>query len=290
VQVEDEAVEEAVVQVRRILEDQLIAEGHVGYANDRSLRTPSRETWMRDIPLVDTFNLRDLGGYPTLDGRRVRWRRLFRGAGLHRLSGADLETVRALGIATAIDLRTDGEVKATGTYPVGPLPATFHHLPMIERIWDLDDLDADAAPHDYLLARYRDMLDEGAPTISAIMDILTRPDALPAAFYCAAGKDRTGVLAALVLDTLGVEPASIVADYHLSKERVERIRARALAASGVRASAMVAQPPAFMQAPAEAMELLLAWIREAHGSTPAYLASIGVAPATIDALRTALLE
>jgi protein-tyrosine phosphatase len=244
---------------------------------------------MRDIALVDTFNLRDLGGYPTADGRHVRWRRLFRGAGLQRLDGDDLEMVRALGIVTAIDLRTDGEVEATGTYPIGRLPATFHHLPMIERVWDLDGLDPDAPAHDYLVGRYRDMLAEGAPAIATIMDLLTRPGALPAVFYCAAGKDRTGVLAALVLGALGVEPAAIVADYHLSKERVERIRARAVAASGAGASAMVAQPPAFMQAPAETMQLLLAWIDEVHGSTPGYLASIGVAPATVDALRAALL-
>jgi protein-tyrosine phosphatase len=243
---------------------------------------------MRDIALVDTFNLRDLGGYLTVDGHRVRWRRLFRGAGLQRLDGEDLETVRALGVVTAIDLRTDGEVRATGTYPFASLAATFHHLPMIERIWDLTEAE-EVEPHEYLLARYRDMLAEGTPTVATVMDILARRDALPAVFYCAAGKDRTGVLAALLLDALGVEPKAIVADYHLSKERVERIRARALATRG-EASTMVAQPPAFMQAPAAAMELLLAWIREAHGSTPEYLASIGVAPDTLDALRGALLE
>lgn len=242
---------------------------------------------MRDIDLVDIYNLRDLGGYPTVDGRTVAWRRLFRGAGLQRLAGDDLEVVRALGIATAIDLRTDGEVQATGTYPFAPLAATFHHLPMIDEIWDLAEADG-AEPHDYLLARYRDMLQEGAPAIAEVMDILARPGALPAVFYCAAGKDRTGVLAALVLGAVGVEPEAIVADYHLSKERVERIRARALAARG-EATAMVAQPPAFMQAPAAAMELLLAWIGEAHGSTPDYLRTIGVAEATVAALRSQLL-
>lgn len=245
---------------------------------------------MRDIALVDTFNLRDLGGYATEDGRTVRWRRLFRGAGLQRLAGADLETVRALGIVTAIDLRTDGEVRATGTFPFGPLAATFHHLPMIERIWDLSELDPDAAPHDFLVSRYRDMLDEGAPTIATALELLARPGALPGAFYCAAGKDRTGVLAALVLGALGVPDEAIVADYHLSKERVERIRARALETRGAGASAMVAQPPAFMQAPAEAMEGLLGWIREAHGSPRSYLVAIGVGDATLDALRDALLE
>lgn len=241
----------------------------------------------RDIELADTFNLRDLGGYPTVDGHRVRWRRLFRGAGLQRLTGADVEIVRALGLVTAIDLRTAGELEARGRYP---LPVVFHHLPMIDAIWDLTDLDPDEAPERYLVARYREMLVDGSATIAAIVRILSRAESLPAVFYCAAGKDRTGVLAALVLDALGVEPANIVADYHLSKERVERIRARALAGAGDVPSAMLDQPPAFMQAPAGAMELLLASIREDHGSTPAYLEGIGVSRKTIAALADNLLE
>jgi protein-tyrosine phosphatase len=238
----------------------------------------------RDIPLVDTFNLRDLGGYPTADGQRVRWRRLFRGAGLQRLSGADVERVRELGLVTAIDLRTTGELEARGGYPVEALPVTLHHLPMIDAIWDLTDLDPDEAPERYLVARYREMLDEGRAAIAESVRILSREENLPAVFYCAAGKDRTGVLAGLVLDALGVEAKSIVADYHLSKERLERIRARAGAGS------MVDQPPAFMQAPEGAMELLLRWIREDHGSTAAYLHDIGVAGDTITALKNNLLE
>jgi protein-tyrosine phosphatase len=240
----------------------------------------------RDIPLADTYNLRDLGGYPTADGHRVRWRRLFRGAGLQRLAGADVEMVRNLGLVTAIDLRTAGELEARGRYPVELLPVRFHHMPMIEAIWDLTDLDPDQPPERYLVARYREMLAEGASAIAEIVRILSRAENLPAVFYCAAGKDRTGVLAALVLDALGVEAESIVADYHLSKERVERIRARA----GATAGAMVDQPPAFMQAPAGAMELLLDWMRAEHGSTAAYLEGIGVAGETLAALADNLLE
>jgi protein-tyrosine phosphatase len=246
---------------------------------------------VRDVELVDTFNLRDLGGYRTLDGRRVRWRRLFRGAGLQRLSGADVETVRDLGLATAIDLRTAGELESSGRYPIDVLPLTYHHLPMIATIWDLNHLDPDETPEAYLVSRYREMLDEGAPAIVAAVRILSQEENLPAVFYCAAGKDRTGVLAGVLLDALGVEPEQIVADYHLSKERVDRIRARAAArGGGDRPSAMLDQPPAFMQAPAEAMRLLLAWIREAHGSTAGYLATTGIEQATIAALAANLLE
>jgi protein-tyrosine phosphatase len=134
------------------------------------------------------------------------------------------------------------------------------------------------------------MLEEGAPTIAAIMAILTAPDALPAAFYCRAGKDRTGVLAALVLDALAVEPSAIVADYHLSREHVQRLRERAVSVSGEHTSSMIDQPPEFMQAPAEAMELLLCWIRTTYGSTPGYLAAIGVSNETVQTLRARLLD
>jgi protein-tyrosine phosphatase len=237
----------------------------------------------RDIALMNTYNLRDLGGYPTVDGRQVRWRRLFRGAGLQRLSGDDLEVVRELGLATVIDLRTDGELEATGGYA---LPATFHHLPMLTTIWDLTGVDPTAPADAYLASRYVEMLDEGAATIAATMRILSRPESFPAAFYCAAGKDRTGVLAALVLDAIGVELDHIVADYHLSKERVERIRARAAAASG----AMLVQPPPFMQAPAGAMRLLLESIREEYESTRAYLEHLDVDRDVVDAIAANLLE
>lgn len=250
---------------------------------------PAIEAATRDIDLLDTFNLRDLGGYRTEDGRRVRWRTLFRGAALHRLSGGDLEIVRGLGLRTAIDLRTGGELDAHGGYPVSALPARFHHLPMIERVWDLDAARVDAmAPERFLVDRYRDMLDEGAGTIATAVELFGRPENLPAVFYCAAGKDRTGVLAALVLDAVGVRPADIVADYHLSKERVERIRARAAASSP--ASAMDRQPPAFMQAPAEAMTLLIERIHAEFGGSAAYMRGIGVPAPAIAALADALTE
>jgi protein-tyrosine phosphatase len=247
----------------------------------------------RDIDLNDTYNLRDLGGYVTRDGRRVRWRRLFRGAGLHRLSGEDVARVRALGLRTAIDLRTAQELVDRGAFPVADVPATAHHLPMIPRLWDHRPLLDGESPEAYLLARYREMFDEGRPAIVGSLELLSRPASYPAAFYCAAGKDRTGVLAALILGALGVDDEQIVADYHLSKERVERIVARARAraqADPDLVSPMVAQPAALMAAPPEAMRLLLAWVAEEHGSVAGSLRRLGVTDATIAGLRRSLLE
>jgi protein-tyrosine phosphatase len=245
----------------------------------------------RDVELVDVYNLRDLGGYATGDGRRTRWRTLFRGAGLHRLGGEDLEAVRALGLRTVVDLRTAEELAAVGAYPTAQLPAAFHHLPMITSQWDHSGIDDSAPPELYLVERYREMFDVGRATIAATVTLLADPGALPAVFYCAAGKDRTGVLAAVILAAIGVREQDIVADYHLSKARVERIVARARAAGDREAaSPMLAQPPTVMAAPPAAMQLLLAALREEHGSAAGYLRDAGVGAATLAAVADNLLE
>lgn len=244
----------------------------------------------RDIALHAVFNLRDLGGYPTGDGRRTRWRRLLRGAGLHRLEDRDLETVRALGLRTAIDLRTAGELQESGGYP-SVLEADVRALPMVRATWGTGDIDPDEPAEHYLLRRYVEMLDEGRDTIRDVLGLLARPEAYPATFYCAAGKDRTGVLAGVLLDAIGVLPEHTIADYALSMERVARIVERARAAGHTEAeSSMVSQPAAVMAAPAEAMRLLLDHLREEHGSTRGYLAGIGVDGATVDAVAEQLLE
>ena len=85
----------------------------------------------RLVPLSGAFNFRDLGGYPTADGRVTRWGTLFRSDTLHELTVADVDLLRSLGLATIIDLRTSRELERTGRGPLGPragrLPAPVGH-------------------------------------------------------------------------------------------------------------------------------------------------------------------
>jgi protein-tyrosine phosphatase len=241
----------------------------------------------RDIALRDTFNLRDIGGYPTADGRRVRWRTVLRGAGLHRLRGEDGERVAALGLRTAIDLRTPAEHAGAGGVPAA-IGAETVHLPLIAQTWPQPLPAAGDASLAFLLARYEEMLVEGGPSIAAALRILARPERVPAVFFCAAGKDRTGVLAAVLLALLGVDDDDVAADYHLSRDQVARIMARRRARRGL--DPMIDQPDVMLDAPPGAITGLLAGIRERHGSIERYAAEIGVGAETVAGLRAALLE
>ena len=229
------------------------------------------------------FNLRDLGGYEGAGGRTVKWRMLFRGDGVHRL---EPEVFTELGIRTVLDLRTHGEIEERGR---AEGEHDWHHLPMLKTIWERSSFTEDMSAERFLADRYLVMLDEGAESLVAILGLLADPDRLPAVFHCAAGKDRTGVVAAVVLALLGVDDDVIAHDYGLSRLGMDRMVEYIRVTYPDRYDAMSDQPSAFMQAPEAAMRLFLADVEAAYGSLPAYVSSLGVDGSTIDRLRTNLL-
>jgi protein-tyrosine phosphatase len=246
----------------------------------------------RVVAFESAFNVRDLGGYPTVDGRTVRWRTLYRADALHRITDDEVALLGQRGVRTALDLRSDAEVER-GQLPAERLGLTLHHLPVLGGGWAIGDLDLDGEPGEVLSALYVGMLDVGAPALRQALEILATDDALPALFHCSAGKDRTGVLAAIVLTLLGVQREVIVADYALTGRSMERM----LAAVRERRSAspdwtetLQEQPSVFVTAPAEAMQGFLDRVDALHGGVEGYVRSIGVEPEVAERLRHALLE
>jgi protein-tyrosine phosphatase len=242
----------------------------------------------RLIALEAVHNFRDLGGYTTTDGRVTRWQMLYRADGLHRLTGADVAALRQLGLRTVVDLRTDKELDERGTFPVDAYPVTFHHLPVIDVTWDPNTGDdADAA--EFLFRQYESMLAYGEPLFAKAFHLLGLPGALPAVFHCAAGKDRTGILAALILSSLGV-PADVVAeDYGLSRAAMVRMRAWATEHNPELAAAWDKAASSHLAAEPEAMAKLLTTLTERHGSVREYVVSLGVSNALLVHLESALL-
>jgi protein-tyrosine phosphatase len=244
----------------------------------------------RHIDLETCFNFRDLGGYRTVDGRTVRWRHLYRADGIYRLSEADLDIVNALGVATVIDLRTVDEVNERGRFTPGTEgPANWHHLPVFDVMpdWSVFDDEPDAG---FVVRRYREMLVSGNEQFAEALRIVADPRSQPAVFHCAAGKDRTGILAALVLSLLGVPDGDVVADYALSTTAIARM-IEWVTATDPEGAARWGQsvPPIMLTADPPTMEALLAGLRSDFGSIEAFVESLGVARATIDSLRESLL-
>jgi protein-tyrosine phosphatase len=176
----------------------------------------------RLLPLVGAFNFRDLGGYRVVDGRETRWGTLFRSDSLHELTDADLLTLRELGLSCVIDLRTPAELERTGRGPLAGEAIRYFHLPLV---LGGDQVVPELAQQD-LAERYFWYLDVGRESFVQALNLVSDASSYPLVFHCAAGKDRTGVLAALVLSILGVDRSVIIEDYVITQTRMDLIMGR----------------------------------------------------------------
>lgn len=241
----------------------------------------------RRLPLTGCFNFRDLGGYPTSDGHRIRWRRLFRADGLTRLDASDCAMLADIGLATVIDLRTVGEVDERGRVPEGHFEVEYHHLPLTDVLPPDADLARYAEPA-FVTSRYRQLFVEGSQSIATALEILAEPDSLPAVFHCSAGKDRTGVLAALVLGFLGVPDEIIVHDYALSGEAMVGMLEWLKKEYADDVESVERYAPAVTSAHPEAMAEFLRLLREEQGGFDELAGSLGVSDA-VERLRSSLI-
>jgi protein-tyrosine phosphatase len=235
-------------------------------------------------------NFRDLGGYATSGGRTVAWGRLYRADTLHRLSAADLDAIVALDVRTVIDLRGHGELERHGRIHVGDHDIAYHHLPMLDEVAGEDRRPSPPEPVADLGEAYVRMLGEGTPTIAQSVRLLARPDALPAVFHCMAGKDRTGILAAVILGALEVPDDEIVADYVLTADVREARTAYLAVHDPDYLLHLQSLPPYALETKAASMESFLAHVRRQYGSMRGFLSEVGVDGVTVDRLAEALLD
>ncbi len=231
------------------------------------------------------FNFRDLGGHRTVDGRSVRYGRLYRSDSLHRLTPQEGRLLAGLGVRTVLDLRRPKEVAALGRVPAD-LGVAYHNIAPEHREWDPDVYDETAGPHRFLADRYLDMAEEGYAGIGRALCLIADADRAPLVMHCFAGKDRTGVLAALTLSLLGVADEDVAREYALSEAAQQGLSGQLRTEMPDAAGEI---PPHFLACPPPAMLLFLTDLRARHGSIPAYLARAGVTPTHITALRTHLL-
>jgi protein-tyrosine phosphatase len=244
-------------------------------------------THSRTLEFDGCVNFRDLGGYPTGDGHQVGWRRLFRADGLHRLSADDQRRLIDLGVSTVIDLRTVDEAEQRGRFPVEQVPVRFVDLPLTDVLPSTEELPS-WAESSYVASRYVEMVDRGAPALSRAFEVLGSAGSLPAVFHCSAGKDRTGVLSALILAFVGVPDRTIVEDYALSAAAMMRLLEHLKAEYPDSVAEVERHAPAVLQVMPETMEEFLTAIVSRHGSYEGLAEWLGVADA-VARLRQAVL-
>ncbi|MFF8378961.1 tyrosine-protein phosphatase [Streptomyces sp. NPDC015661] len=242
----------------------------------------------RHISFDRLHNFRDLGGYRTADGGTVRWETLYRSDSLGKLADAgpaDLERFRALGVGTVIDLRYPWEIAGKGRLPEAE-EVSWHNLSIEHRPYDQEAIDPALDPWRHLADRFAEVAEDGAAELRTALEVIAAAEG-PLVFHCASGKDRTGLLAAVVLGLLDVPDEEILADFALTELATERL------IEDWRAAHPGREPrwPGYGRAPADIIRLFLEDLRERYGSVYGYVTGhVGLDPEVVTALRARLVE
>lgn len=243
----------------------------------------------RMVKLQGAINFRDLGGYATQDGRQVKWGKLYRSAAINQLTSADLDTLAQRRIAYVVDFRGPREVAAApdklpphaqrislpaGSENIGDSGSMKKMLQSPSLVPYYSDLSS-------FTARYKPLFDEllQLPADSALL------------FHCTAGKDRTGIAAALILAALGVDEQTILGDYTATNyyrkaenERSIQAMQKAYGMPEEKARLLMAADPAYLQATFQA-------IQQQYGSMQQYLQQeMGLTDARQQQLKALYLE
>lgn len=166
------------------------------------------------LPLNTTYNTRDLGGIPANKGSYVKWNKVLRSDDVSYLDEEDMAFLADRGIKIMIDLRTKNERETTG-YTLDSQPEFKNYnisLMISDDVMDITKSDTEMTLGDF----YCRLLDESKVMFKDIFNIFYAESSTGVLFHCAAGKDRTGVVAALLLNLLGVSDTDIIANYEVT--------------------------------------------------------------------------
>lgn len=247
-----------------------------------------------DTLVEGAVNLRDVGGHRTPAGV-VRVGIVFRAGMTHHVTSEGLLALsRELGVRTVIDFRAARELADDGLADFDAPGIRHVHLPIgggtavIPEEREQRFAAFRSGPVAWAEV-YEQLISTGTAAYRQFFEVLCEDDALPAVFHCTAGRDRTGLAAALLLATLGVGDDEIARDYALSGERLMPHMHR-LERTRLEMGMATDEFERFIATTEEPIRDFLGRLRRDHGSVVGYLASIGVTERTFDLLRHRLVE
>ena len=238
----------------------------------------------RWLPIEGCVNFRDLGGYRNSNGQAVRWRTLFRSDALQDMTPSDAAyAMEELGIRLVVDLRNPDEAERDGRGPLPGLGVAYTHHPLLLERGFPPFTGGDVVER--LSSTYQWLIHNSGPRVAGAVNAIAEADGSAVVFHCSAGKDRTGLLAALILEVLGMDDETIADDYLLTNQAVEgilrRIKGMQPDASPTTQS-LAAQPLAFQG--------FQDTLHQQYGGAESYLRRHGVTDETLERLRSNLLE
>jgi protein-tyrosine phosphatase len=249
------------------------------------------EQYIRHLNFASVTNFRDLGGYKARGGRTVAWRRVYRSGEFSKMTRSDYDRLTGeIGLASVLDLRSTFERERQGMGLLSTAGIRHHPVPFI----------ADGGDQNGDVRRYRDFSSMGEFYVYLVgkpefgrrvieaLEVIAAPENHPLVFHCAIGKDRTGILAAVLLSALGVADKDIIEDYTLSAPYMVELISRKNIWLEI-AIAVKVLPGYFWEAAPESMVMLLTEIRKEHGSAAGYLKAHGADSSLVKRLENALL-
>jgi len=246
----------------------------------------------RHISLTGMANLRDLGGLIGMGGRRIKRNKYFRSGELFGLTDEDREIFRGLNLATVYDLRSSLERERR--------PSEAPRFGAV-KIYGRDYKDSAAGFPEVtsapviraslavqaMVKLYRTIPYEHADSIREIFQLL-KEDRTPLLFHCVAGKDRTGIVTALLLEVLGCAREDIYDDYIMTNAHIDLIRSRYLEHTPPEVPAEIWEP--VVQSDRRYLEAMFKQLESEHGGAEGYLSELGIGAADIESIRRLAIE
>lgn len=219
------------------------------------------------LTIEGVFNIRELGGYQNIQGIEIKRQRFVRSASLCEITSKGVDVLVNMGVDCIIDLRSLSEARNMPDRIAAHEAFKHYHIPMLDNIRSNISAQIKLSFHQSLAEMYQHILDDSQESIKAVFTILADKQHRSILFHCTGGKDRTGVIAMLLLGLARVDEETIIEDYAWSQHLIDLEPFKAIPFE---------IPPYLLESNPAVMRETLNYIKDKYKGIGNYLAQIGI--------------